>query len=116
VTDVVLETDRLTLRRLTMADLDALVELDGDLDVMRYISGGAPTPRPELAAKLRRWITDPAGFGRGAAIGRHNGGFVAARAPLALAARSSAEPAILELGYRLRRPRGQGTPPRARRP
>jgi hypothetical protein len=46
--DVFLETDRLVLRRFTAADLDNLVELDSDPDVMRYITGGRPTPCEEV--------------------------------------------------------------------
>jgi hypothetical protein len=46
--DVFLETDRLILRRFTAADLDNLVELDSDPDVMRYITGGRPTPREQV--------------------------------------------------------------------
>lgn len=42
---IVLETPRLRLRRIVPADLDALVELDADPLVMRYISHGEPTPR-----------------------------------------------------------------------
>jgi RimJ/RimL family protein N-acetyltransferase len=42
---IVLETPRLRLRRIVAADIDALVELDADPLVMRYISYGEPTPR-----------------------------------------------------------------------
>ena len=42
---VLLETDRLMLRRLTEADEDALFHLDSDPEVMRFLSGGTPTPR-----------------------------------------------------------------------
>jgi len=42
---IVLETPRLRLRHIVPADLDALVELDADPEVMRYISYGEPTPR-----------------------------------------------------------------------
>ena len=35
--DVVLETDRLALRRFTEADAELLFELDSDPEVMRYI-------------------------------------------------------------------------------
>jgi len=45
---VVLETDRLVLRRFTMEDADALFELDNDPDVMRYIDGGLPASRQEI--------------------------------------------------------------------
>jgi RimJ/RimL family protein N-acetyltransferase len=43
-----LETGRLVLRRFTESDVDNLVALDGDPDVMRYITGGVPTPRAEV--------------------------------------------------------------------
>lgn len=46
--DAVVQTARLLLRRFTADDADALVELDGDPDVMRYINGGRPTPRQEI--------------------------------------------------------------------
>lgn len=45
---VYLETPRLILRRLTMDDLDEIEALDADPEVMRYITGGIPTPRDEL--------------------------------------------------------------------
>jgi len=45
---VFLETERLVLRRLTVADVDNLVSLDADPDVMRYVTGGIPTPREEV--------------------------------------------------------------------
>jgi len=41
---VFLETGRLALRRFTEADVDNLVDLDGDPDVMRFLTGGKPTP------------------------------------------------------------------------
>ncbi len=45
---VYLETERLMLRRLTPDDLAALVALDSDPAVMRYITGGEPTPVEEI--------------------------------------------------------------------
>jgi RimJ/RimL family protein N-acetyltransferase len=47
-----LETERLILRPLTADDLDNLVELDADPEVMRYISGGRPTPRELLRTRI----------------------------------------------------------------
>jgi RimJ/RimL family protein N-acetyltransferase len=41
---IVLETARLRLRRLTADDLDCLMDLNADPEVMRYITGGVPTP------------------------------------------------------------------------
>jgi RimJ/RimL family protein N-acetyltransferase len=38
-----LETQRLRLRRFTAGEADLLIELDSDPEVMRYISGGAPS-------------------------------------------------------------------------
>ena len=43
-----LETQRLVLRHLTAADVDNLVELDADAEVMRFVTGGLPTPREEI--------------------------------------------------------------------
>ena len=54
---ILLETERLRLRRCTPDDLDALVELDADPEVMRYISFGEPTPREYYAQViLPRWL------------------------------------------------------------
>jgi RimJ/RimL family protein N-acetyltransferase len=54
---VFLETTRLRLREFTIDDVDHIVELDGDREVMRYISFGAPTPRATIADKvLPSWI------------------------------------------------------------
>lgn len=46
---VFLESERLILRRFTLDDVDALVELDSDPAVMRFITGGVPTSREEIA-------------------------------------------------------------------
>ena len=50
--DLVLETERLRLRPLTAADAPLLFELDGDPEVMRFISEGAPTPRERIEAEV----------------------------------------------------------------
>ena len=42
---VFLETERMVLRRFTVADVDHLVDLDSDPEVMRFLTGGRPTPR-----------------------------------------------------------------------
>ncbi|WP_107655896.1 GNAT family N-acetyltransferase [Nocardia suismassiliense] len=60
---VYLETDRLTLRHFTQHDAELLIELDSDPDVMRYLSGGVPTPPekirnetiPRLLAQYEKW-------------------------------------------------------------
>ena len=45
---VFLETQRLVLRRFTVADADDLESLDADPDVMRFVTGGVPTSRDEI--------------------------------------------------------------------
>src|SRR4029453_8224673 len=106
--DVFLETERLVLRRFTDADLELLVELDGDPEVMRYITGGRPTSREELRdevlpAFLRYYQRFP-GYGFWAA-GEKEGG---QRAP----ARTSPSSATGCAG----RPGARATPPRDRGP
>ncbi len=91
-TIAVIESDRLRLEPITMEHVELLVELDSDPEVMRYLTGGAATPRDEVAATVRaslgqRWIA------RAAASGRFVG-WIGLR-------RSAADEA--ELGYRLRR-------------
>lgn len=50
--DTFLETDRLVLRRFTKSDTELLVELDSDPEVMRYLTGGQPTPRSRVEATV----------------------------------------------------------------
>ncbi|MEE4024604.1 GNAT family N-acetyltransferase [Gordonia sp. PKS22-38] len=100
---MILETVRLRLRPVTVSDVDALVALDSDPLVMRFVSGGAPTPReviegwvlPRAEAERRAHRT-----GMWAATDRrtdHFRGWFALRTP-----RHSHRPE-LELSYRLQR-------------
>ena len=53
---ILLETPRFRLRRFTPDDVDRLVELDSDPEVMRYITGGRPTPRElYVTTFMPRW-------------------------------------------------------------
>jgi RimJ/RimL family protein N-acetyltransferase len=45
---IILETPRLTLRQFTEGDVDNLFSLNSDPEVMRYLTGGKPTPREEI--------------------------------------------------------------------
>jgi RimJ/RimL family protein N-acetyltransferase len=45
---VILQTQRLTLRQFTEEDAERLYELNSDPEVMRYLTGGRPTPREVL--------------------------------------------------------------------
>lgn len=102
---VFLETERLVLRRFTEDDVDNLVELDGDPDVMHFITGGRTTSRADiqddfLPAFLRYYDRYP-GYGFWAAVERSTGDFLGwfhLRPPPA--GGIADEP---ELGYRLRR-------------
>lgn len=53
------QTARLRLRRFSAADVQCVYELDNDLEVMRYINGGTPTPREiirdEILPVFMRW-------------------------------------------------------------
>jgi hypothetical protein len=54
---ILLETERLRLRRFEPADIDWLVELDSDPEVMRYITYGQPTPRERYEREIiPRWL------------------------------------------------------------
>lgn len=87
------DTERLRLRSLTMDDVDVLVELDRDPEVMRYITGGRPTPRAEVEATVARSLGH-----RWLAYERATGGFVGW-----FGLRPTDDPDERELGYRLRR-------------
>jgi len=88
------ETPRLRLRPITLDDVDALLDLDSDPEVMRYISGGQPSSRAEVTEIVQasldsRWMASARATGD--LIGwfaLHPTGDV---------------PEELELGYRLRR-------------
>lgn len=94
----------MTLRRLTMADVDNLFELDSDPEVMRFLSARVPTPRDVIEGKilphqLAVYDRSP-GFGIWAAIDNATGSFLGWFALLVHADRPAGD---AELGYRLRR-------------
>ncbi|MEU7612703.1 GNAT family N-acetyltransferase [Micromonospora sp. NPDC049204] len=95
-------TGRLWFRRLTMADVDLLVELDSDPEVMRFLSGGVATPlatvRDEQLPRLLGQYERHPGLGRWAALDRESGDFLGW-----FALDPSADGTEAELGYRLRR-------------
>jgi RimJ/RimL family protein N-acetyltransferase len=107
---VFLETERLVLRRFTEADVDALCELDGDPEVMRFITGGRPTPRDmirdETLPRFLRAYERFEGFGVWAAVERSTGGFLGW---FEFYPPDGRGPEEAELGYRLlRRAWGRG--------
>ncbi|MFG1779859.1 GNAT family N-acetyltransferase [Micromonospora sp. NPDC049048] len=101
---VFLSTPRLVLREFTPDDADLLVGLDSDPEVMRYLTGGRPTPPeavrervlPRILAHYRR----PPGLGWWAAQDRGSGEFLGW---FEFRPTRDGDAREVELGYRLRR-------------
>jgi RimJ/RimL family protein N-acetyltransferase len=51
-THTILETPRLVIRQFTEDDADNLFNLDSDPEVMRYLTGGRPTPREQIRDRV----------------------------------------------------------------
>lgn len=101
---VFLETERLLLRRFTEDDVENLFELDSDPDVMRFLTGGRPTPHDviqnETLPRFLHYYEPFTGFGFWAAIEKAIGDFLGwfhFRSP------EGSDPEDVELGYRLRK-------------
>ena len=113
---VFLETQRLMLRRFTMADADDLVSLDADPDVMRFVTGGVPTSRDEIENEVLPAFLDYYerydGFGFWAAVEKRPGnslaGSISGRAGTRSPARSSLVTGCAS------RPGARAMPPRGR--
>ena len=65
-----LETERLILRRFTLADSDSLATMWSDPDVTRYLPGGQPFPRERSERGLRYFMNhwETHGFGTWAIV------------------------------------------------
>jgi RimJ/RimL family protein N-acetyltransferase len=102
--EVFLETQRLALRRFTVADADNLVSLDADPDVMRFVTGGRPTSRGQVESEVLPaflgYYQKYAGFGFWAAVEKSTGDFVGW---FHFRPRPDAAQGEVELGYRLRK-------------
>lgn len=98
-----LQTERLSIRRFTVADEDNLVSLNGDPEVMRYITGGLPVPGREeirdeiIPFNLAAYDRHP-GFGTWAADDIRTGEFLGW-----FHLRPRRSDGSIDLGYRLRR-------------
>ena len=111
--DVVLETERLILRRFTADDVDNLVELDSDPDVMFHITGGRTTTREEIEKDFLPaflgYYERGDGYGFWAVVERSTGDFLGWFHFRPGEGHPDDEP---ELGYRLRKSawgKGYGT-------
>jgi RimJ/RimL family protein N-acetyltransferase len=103
-TDILLETQRMLLRKFTVADGELLFELDSDPEVMRFLTGGTPTPRAVIQATILpaflRSYERFAGFGVWAAIEKSSGAFLGW---FALRPEEGGGRDEVSLGYRVRR-------------
>lgn len=101
---VFLETERLLLRRFTGDDVDNLFSFDSDPEVMRYVTGGATTPREEIEhdylPAFISYYTCFEGYGFWAVIDKATGQFLGWFHLRPLHGHPVDQPA---LGYRLRR-------------
>lgn len=99
-----LETQRLSLRQFTAADVDHLVALDGDPEVMRFLTGGRPTPRHRIKTEVLPRFLDyyrrHEGLGFWAADDRSTNSFLGW---FELRPLDDDRPGEVELGYRLTR-------------
>ncbi|MGH3208688.1 MAG: GNAT family N-acetyltransferase [Trebonia sp.] len=101
---IILETPRLALRQFTEDDADNLLALNSDPEVMRYLTGGLPTPLEEIRDRIIPFHLDcyerfdrlGTWAGESAATGEFLGWF-----HLRPAGRT--DTSDVELGYRLRR-------------
>jgi RimJ/RimL family protein N-acetyltransferase len=77
---IFLKTERLVLRRFTESDVDELFDLDGDPEVMRFLTGGKPTSRAvienETLPRLLDYYERYEMFGLWAAIEKSTGAFL----------------------------------------
>jgi RimJ/RimL family protein N-acetyltransferase len=96
-----LQTDRLVLRDFTEADAALIYELNSDPEVMRFLTGGEPTPREVVSGRIIPFFLSfherGDGLGFWAAHTRTDGEFLGW-----FHLRPAADGSV-ELGYRLRR-------------
>lgn len=98
---ILLETDRLVLRRFTEDDVDHLYDLNSDRDVMWFLNGGEPTPRAEVRDRIvpffLSFYEQFDGLGFWAAEAKASGDF------LGWFHLRPTEDGSIDLGYRLRK-------------
>ena len=101
---VFLETERMLLRRFTTDDVNHLVDLDSDPEVMRFLTGGKPTPREVIQHEILPTFINSyesiSSLGVFAAIEKESGEFLGW---FDFRPEDAANPDEVTLGYRLRR-------------
>jgi len=99
-----LETERLLLRPFTERDVDNLCDLDGDPEVMRFINGGAATPREVIRTRILPWFMSLHGGGGTPGVwATHERASDAFIGWFAMHPEEGRAPDELALGYRLKR-------------
>ena len=102
---IILETPRLILRQFTEADVDNLFNLNSDPEVMRYLTGGRPTPREDIRDQILPLHLAVYGrldrLGTWAAESRATGEFLGW---FHFRPGPDSDISNIDLGYRLRRP------------
>jgi ribosomal-protein-alanine N-acetyltransferase len=98
---VICETERLVLRRLTLADLDALAAIMADPEVTRFFPGG-PRTREQTRARLDDFLRDydRVGFSKWAIVLRSSGELIGRCGPAIQPIDGAHE---VEIGYDLAR-------------
>lgn len=73
-----LETERLTLRPLSLADLDDLAQFLSDRETMRFIGGGGPRTRYQARRTLERMVEsyEARGYGQLGVVRKEDGMFL----------------------------------------
>ncbi len=54
--DVLLETERMTLRRFTLNDVGDVLSLDSDPQVRRFVEDGVPVTVDQAARTIEHWL------------------------------------------------------------
>jgi RimJ/RimL family protein N-acetyltransferase len=99
--DVLLETDRMVLRRFTLSDVDDVLALDSDPAVRTFVEDGEPVDRDAVSSMIQhwqRWYQRSEVFGFWAAVEKSTGQFLGW---FHFRPGQDAPPDQPELGYRL---------------
>ncbi len=109
---VILETQRLTLRRFLEADAEALLRLESDPEVLRYVGrqplADAEAYRHKIRTRFFPYYERPGGLGAWAVLERASGDFIGGcslrpAVESSLASALGYGPGEIEMGYGLRR-------------
>lgn len=77
MSEIIIETPRIVLRKITMDDLDAYAEINADPEVRKFYTSG-PLQREQAAAEINKMINqyEQYGFSLWATVLKENGRFI----------------------------------------